>query len=107
RLFQRVTGEDTESMRHSGFLRRLPNPSRDLVHDHVIVGRISAEQASEANDAIVFLGFGERAGGGGDFEGAGYADDFDVVFFRTGADQSVVGAPQQAVSDELVKSRDY
>ena len=44
---------------------------------------------------------------GDPFKGASDADDSDVVFFRTGADQSVVGAPQQAISNELVKSRDY
>src|SRR5215475_12099812 len=73
-LLERVAGENTKCMWHSGFLRRLPNPTRDFVDDHVVVRRISAEQASEADYGVVFSGFGESARSGGNFEGAGNAD---------------------------------
>src|SRR6266566_2807397 len=44
-LFERVAGEDAESMRHASLLRRLPNAARDLVHDDVVMRGIAAEQA--------------------------------------------------------------
>lgn len=70
-------------MRHSRLLRRLPNPPRDFVDDDVVMRSISANQASKANDSVVFLGFGERTGSRGNFKRTGYTDDFDVIVLRT------------------------
>ncbi len=63
-LFKGVACEDTESMRHACFLRRLPNAASDFVDDHVIVRRVATQQASEANDGVVFFSFSQSAGGG-------------------------------------------
>src|SRR5437764_11938203 len=63
-LFERVAGEDAESMRHASLLRRLPNAARDLVHDDDVMRGIAAQQASEADDGAVLLGFSRRACGG-------------------------------------------
>src|SRR5204862_5350934 len=94
-------------MRHSGFLRRLPDATRDFVDDHVVVRGVSAQQTSEANNGVVFFGFGKGTCSRGDFEGTWNTDNFDVFFSRLGAYESVVGAPQQTVSDELVESRHH
>ena len=69
-------------MRYACFLRRLTNPARDLVDDHVVVGRVAPQQAAEANDCVILLGFSERPRGGRNFERAGHADDVDVLFPR-------------------------
>jgi len=105
-LFERVAGEDAESMRHASLLRRLPNAARDLVHDDVVMRGIAAQQASEADDGVVFLGFSESAGSGRNLEGTGHAEDFDVPLFCPGSYKSVVGAAEQAVSYEFIETRD-
>jgi|KBSMisStaDraftv2_1062788.scaffolds.fasta_scaffold24740_3 hypothetical protein len=43
RLLQRVTGEDSECMRHSGFLGGLPNAARNFVDNDIVVGSISSQ----------------------------------------------------------------
>ena len=106
RLLQRVAGKDTERMRHSCLLRRLPDPARDYVDDYVEVGCVSAQKAAEADDSVVLLGFSKCARGQGDFEGARDADDLDVFLFRPGTNESIVCAAKQAVGDEFVESRD-
>jgi len=94
-------------MRNSGFLRRLADAARDFIHDHIVVGCISAQEAAKTDDRVVFFGFSEGARGRGDFERAGNANDFDVVVFRARTNQPVVGASQQAIGDEFIKSRDH
>ena len=83
---------------------RLPDPSRDFVNDYIVVRRVSAQQATETNDRMVFFGFSKRARGGGNFECARYTDNLDVVLTCAGTHQSVVSASQQTVSDEFVES---
>src|SRR5207237_9048622 len=63
-LFERVAGENAESMWHSSLLCRLPNPACDLVHDNVVVSSVAAQQASEADDGVVCLGLIECPGSG-------------------------------------------
>src|SRR5438552_19102176 len=58
-LFERVAGENAESMWHSSLLCRLPNAACDLVHDNVVVSSVDAQQASEADDSVVFFGLRE------------------------------------------------
>src|SRR6184192_1364655 len=93
-------------MRHASLLRRLPNAARDLVHDDVVMRGIAAQQASEADDGVVFFSFSQSAGGGRNFEGTGDAEDFDVPLFCPGSYKSVVGAAEQAVSYEFIETRD-
>src|SRR5580698_2037420 len=77
-LLQRLAGEDAEGVWNAGFLRRLPDATGDFVDDDVVVSSVSAKQAAEADDGIVFTSFGEGASGGGNFKRAGNADDGDV-----------------------------
>src|SRR2546425_12864917 len=49
-LLQRVAGEHTEGVRDAGFLRRLADPARDFICDHIVVCRVAPQQASEADD---------------------------------------------------------
>ena len=44
-------------MWNAGFLRRLSDAARDFVDNDVVVGRVAAQQASEADDGVVLLGF--------------------------------------------------
>jgi hypothetical protein len=67
--------------------------------------RIAADKAPEANDGIVFPGFGEHAGGGWNFKRSGYADQRDVFLLSTRAEQSVVGALKEPFRDEGVEAR--
>ncbi len=91
-------------MRHTGFLRGLSDAASDLVDDDVIVGGVAAKQASDADDGVVFFCLGESAGGGGDFEGSGDADDINVFLAGAQAKESVACALQQALSNERVKA---
>ncbi len=78
-LLQVFAGENTEGVRHSGFLRGLADAAGDFVDDDVVVRGVAAQQAAQADDCIVFFGLGKGAGSGRNFERAGDADDFDVV----------------------------
>jgi hypothetical protein len=70
----------------------LPNAARDFVYDDVVMRSITTEKAAETDDCIVFLGFGQSAGSGRNFEGTGHADDLDIFFIRPRAHKRVVGA---------------
>jgi hypothetical protein len=69
------------------------------------MGCVSAEQASQADDRVIFCGFGERACGRGDFKRAGYADNVDSIFSRAGSYESVITTAQQTISDEFIEAR--
>src|SRR5260370_8312133 len=106
RLLQRVAGQHTKRMRHSSLLRRLPDAARNLIHDHVVMRLIAAEQEPEANDRIVLLGLREHAGGGWNFERSGNANQRDVFLLRARAQQSVVSALKKPFRDKGVEARD-
>ena len=76
-LLQRVAGKHAERMRHAGFLRRLSNPARNFIDDHVVVRCVPAQQTAETDDRVIFFGFGESAGSRWDFKGAWHTDDLD------------------------------
>src|SRR5262249_424309 len=74
RLLQRVAGQNTKGVRDSCLLRRLPNTTRYLVDDDVVVSRVTAQQTTKADDRVVFASLSERARSRGNFEGTGYPD---------------------------------
>ena len=106
RLLERVAGKNAEGMRHAGFLCRLANAARDLVDDHIVVPRVSAKQAAEADDGVIFLCFGERARGDRDLERPGYANNVDVVLLCFRSQQSIAGTEQEPLRDESIEPRD-
>lgn len=79
-------------MRNAGLLRGLSDATSDFVDHDIVVGCVATKQAAEADNGIVFPGFGESASGGGNFERARDADDGDVVIPGTRTKQSVIGA---------------
>src|SRR6185312_4455800 len=103
RLLQIFTSQDAESMRHSRLLRRLPNPTRNFVHDHIVVRRVPANQASEADDSVVFLSFRQRTRSRRNFERSRHANNFYISFTRARTHQPVVRTPQQPVSNKFVE----
>ena len=102
-LLERIAGKHAEGVRHSRFLRRLADATRYFVHDDVVVRRIAAQQAAEANDGVVSACFGEGARGGRDFEGAGNPDDLDISLSRSGAKQPIVCAMQKPLGYERIE----
>jgi len=76
-------------VRDAGFLGRLPDAAGDFVDDYVVMGSVAAEKAADADDGVVFLGFGEFAGGKRNFEGTGDADEVDAFSLCTGAREAV------------------
>jgi len=91
-------------MRYASFLRRLADAAGNFVDDHVVVRRVSTQQAAETNDGIVFLSFGKRAGCRGDFEGARDADNFDCFLSGAGTQQPVVCALEKSLCDESIET---
>jgi hypothetical protein len=81
----------------------LSDATRDFVDDDVVVRRVAAQQATQADNRIVSLGYGQRTGGGGNFEGAGNTNDLDVFAFCAATQKSVERASKQPFGDELVK----
>src|ERR1700726_4220424 len=65
RLLQRFAGEHAKGMWHSSLLRRLADPSRDFVDDHVVMGSVATKQAAETDDGVVSPSFGKGARGRG------------------------------------------
>jgi len=107
RLLQRVACQHAKRMRDSSLLRRLPDAASNLIHDHIVMRRIAADQAAEANDGVIFFGFGKRASGQGNLERARHAGERDVFLLRARAQQPVVGALKEPFRDEGVEARDY
>lgn len=105
-LFERVAGKNAESMWNAGFLRGLPNTARDFVDDDIIVGRVSAKQASDADDGVVFLRERERARGGRNLEGARHANYGNIVPARSELPQSVARTDEKSFCNEGIEARD-
>jgi len=91
---------------HARFLRGLPDAARDFVHDDVVMGGVAAQEATQTNNGIVFLGLGKSTSGRRNLERARNADDFDVVASCATPNQSVEPTSKQSLSDELVEARD-
>src|ERR1700674_3783943 len=106
RLLQRVASQHPKRMRHASLLCRLPDAARNFVDDDIVMRRVAADQATEANYRIVFSSFSKHASGGWNFESSGYADHRDVFLVRARAQQSVVSALKKPFGDEGVEARD-
>lgn len=91
-------------MRHTSFLRRLPDAACDFVDDDVVVGGVAADKASQADDGIVFFRFCERTRRRRNLEGAGDADESNIFFIGSGADKAVEGALKKPFSDESIEA---
>src|SRR5207245_6604019 len=72
-LFERVAGENAESMWHSSLLCRLPNAACDLVYDNVVVRSVASQYASEGDDGVVFFRLRESVESVMSIEGNVYA----------------------------------
>lgn len=90
-------------MRNSRLLRRLPNPPRHFIHDHIIVRRIPAQQTSETDNRIVLLRLRQLPSRQWNLKRARHPDQIDIFFLSPGALQSVDRANQQSLSDERVE----
>src|SRR6185312_5008355 len=91
---------------HSGLLRRLPDAARHFIDDDVIVRGVAAQQASDADDGVIFSGFRKRVRGRGNFKSTRSADNLDRFFGDTRAQQTVKGALQQPLGYECIESGD-
>src|SRR5690242_13967745 len=94
-------------MGDASLLRRLTDPARNFVDNHVVVSSVSTQQASEADDRVVLSSFGKRPRDGRDFKGAGHPDDLNVPFFCSRAHQTVVSSAKKSVGDEFVETRNH
>ena len=106
RLLERFASKHSESVGHPSLLRRLADAACDLVDDDIVVCRVAAQKASQADNGIVFLGFSQRASCRWNFERARRANDVNVFGFRAAAQQSIERASKQSLRDELIKPRD-
>ena len=94
-------------MRHSGFLSGLANPASDFVDDDIVVRSVTAQQAAQADDGVVFFCFRERASRGWDFEGAGDPDDLDAPGLCATLHESVECTLQQPIRNKCVEARNH
>ena len=93
-------------MGYARLLRRLSDAACDFVDDDVVVGGVAAQEAAEADDRVKLFGFGQRARGGGNFEGAGNANNFDIISPST-ARQAINCASKQSLGDECIEAGDH
>ena len=93
-------------MRNSGLLGGLSDAARNFINNHIVMGRVAAQEAAEADDGVILVSFSESTGGGGNFERARNADNADVLVMRAGAQETVIGTAKQAFCDELIEARD-
>jgi len=106
RLLERVASKHSESVGHPSLLGGLPDTACDFVDDNIVVCRVAAQKASQADNGIVFLSFSQRASCRWNFERARHANDVNVFGFRAAAQQSIERAPKQSLRDELIKPGD-
>lgn len=94
-------------MRHAGLLRGLANATRDFIDDNVEMRRVSAQQAANTDDRIVFAAGCQATRCRRNFKGPRHANHVDVFLPRPGSQQAVARAQQQALSDEGIESCYY
>jgi hypothetical protein len=68
--------------------------------------RIAAEQASNADDGVVFTGQGQFARRRWDLKRTRHADNDDVFLGRAGANQSIARTQEQPFGNERIEARD-
>ena len=106
-LLQVVTGEHAPAMRDAGVLRGLSDAARDFFRNVFVVRSLPTQQATERDDGIHLAGLRQRTGGARDLECTRNAHDKNVFIFRSGAVQTIEGAGEQALGDELIEARDH
>src|SRR5215469_8346501 len=94
RLLQPVASQNAKGMGHTSLLRRLPNPTRDLVDDHVIMRRIPAQQAANTDQSVVFPSQSQGPCRRRNLKRAWNPHDVDVFLRRPGSNQAIRGAHQ-------------
>jgi len=94
-------------MRNSGVLRRLPDATRYFIDDDIVMGRVSAQQTSNAEYCVVLSCFGEHAGGRGNFKRTWDANQNDIFSPGARAEQPVVGTLKKPFRNEGVEARDH
>src|SRR3954463_9740298 len=96
-LLERLARQHAVGVWGAGLLRGLPDAARDLGRDVLVMRGVAADDAAEADDGVVTVRLGELARGEWDLEGAGDADDFDVIVMRARLVQRLDSVSQQAL----------
>src|SRR3984957_19257420 len=104
RLLEVFAREHSERMRHPSLLRRLPNAPRHFIHDHVIVGRIAAQQTTNADDRVVLLRLRQLPRRQRNLKRPRHANQIDILLICTRSQQPIDGAQQQPLRNERVES---
>src|SRR5208282_692585 len=107
RLLQRFASQHTERMRNARLLRRLPNPPRNFIDDHVVMRRIAAQQTANANDGVVLPSLGQRSCRQRNLKSPRHANQRDIFLRRARAQQSIVSALKKAFRDEGIEPRNH
>src|ERR1700678_319550 len=105
-LLQSLAGQYTKSMRNPSLLRRLPNPPRHLIHNHVVMRRIAAQQTTNTKYRVVLLGLGEHPGRRRNFEGARNAYQGNVFLLRSRPKQPIVSAKKKPFRNKRIEAGD-
>jgi hypothetical protein len=94
-------------MRNARLLRRLPNPARDFIHDHVIVRGTAAQQAPETNNRVILLSLRELPRRQRYLKRPRHAHYSDIFFLSAGSHQPIDRAQQKSLGDKCVESRNH
>ncbi len=107
RLLQIFASQHSKRMWHSGLLRRLPNPPRNLVHNHVVMRRVPAQQTSQTNDGVVLSSQSKRPRGRRNLKRPRHPHDRNMFPQRPRPQQSIASTLQKPLRDKRIKPRHY
>ncbi len=102
-LSQVFAGKHPKRMRNSSLLRRLPNPTRNFIHDHVVMRRIAAQQTSKANNCIVLPSLRQSPRRQRNLKRPRHPHQMNVFPGSARAHQPVDSAQQQPLSDKCIE----
>jgi len=105
-LLQSFAGQHTKSMRNTSLLRRLPNPPRHLIHNHVVMRRIAAQQTTDTKYRVVLFGLSQHPSCRRNFECTRHAHQGDIFLFSAGAKQAVVSALKKPFRNKRIEAGD-
>jgi hypothetical protein len=93
-------------MRNPSLLRRLPNPPRHFIHDHVVMRRIPTQQTAETNNGIVLPSLGQLPRRQRNLKRPRNPHQIKIFLLGTGAHQPVQRAQQKPLGDKRIEAGD-
>src|SRR5580704_7750531 len=106
-LLQVLARKHPKSMWNTSLLRRLPNPPRDFVNDHVIMRRIPAQQTTKTNNRVILPCLRDCPRRQRNLTRPWYPHQINIFPDSARAHQPIDGAKQKPLSNKSIEPRNH